>query len=569
MNASKRIICMLLLAYLLCVGASCTSNQASPGDQTLITTEDRLEDAKNESLENILSFAVEHTGKLDDSSRLKCPVLVNGYYEQVDFVTRWSRRQEWLPQADSLLNLIGDAARYGLFPRDYHYTRLQQLKRIIDTDSVMRLDAVLWSKTDLLLTDASLRLLHDIKYGRLKNDSVQLLSDTSGLSRQLMQLQRGMMEASSVQDFIKELEPRYPGYHALKEALPGFLDSMDQRYYTYVPYPFKKNDEGDSLRFIRKLEQRLTESNCISPGKSLPDSARLDSAIRKYQRMKGQKPDGKISAGLVKMMNNTDQEKLRRISITLDRYKLLPDSLPPQYIWVNIPAFYLQVHDSDSVALESRIICGKPVTPTPVLTSAISDMVIYPTWTVPTSIIAKQYLPKLKNNPNYLSRLGLKLINAEGEVISGSSVNWSKYSKGIPYKVMQASGDNNALGVIKFNFSNPHSVYLHDTNERYLFKNASRAYSHGCVRVQEWDKLAAWIARNDSLRLKPGDSLRYTADSVRTWIAAKKNRRILVKNRIPLFITYFSCEGKNGRVKFYEDIYGDDKALREKYFNQP
>lgn len=569
MNDSKRINAFILFIFLVCMAVACNSNKASPGDQSLITTEEKLEEVKEESLEDLLSFAVDHAGKLDDSSRLKYPALVSSSYDEMNFVARWSRRQEWLPQADSLLELIGHAARYGLFPGDYHAARLQQLKRIIDTDSVMRLDALLWSKADLLMTDASLRLLHDIRYGRLGSDSQLLRSDTTRMAREMLKLQDQMMTAGSLQTFIGELEPRYPGYHALKAALPAFLDSMDIRTYTYVAYPFKKNDATDSLRFIRKLQQRLEESDCLPEGTSLPDSAALDAAIRKYQKAKGQKADGKISAALVKTLNNSDQEKLRRIAITLDRYKLLRDSVPQQYIWVNLPAFYLQVHDGDSIALESRIICGKPVTPTPVLTSAISDMITYPTWTVPASIIAKQYLPKLKNNPGYLSRIGLKLINAKGETISGSSVNWSKYNKGIPYKVMQASGDNNALGVIKFNFSNPHSVYLHDTNERYLFKNSSRAYSHGCVRVQEWEKLAEWIARNDSLQLKPGDSLRYTADSVRNWIAAKKHRRILVKNRIPLYITYFSCEGKNGRVKFYDDIYGDDKALREKYFNQP
>jgi murein L,D-transpeptidase YcbB/YkuD len=240
--------------------------------------------------------------------------------------------------------------------------------------------------------------------------------------------------------------------------------------------------------------------------------------------------------------------------------------MPQRYIWVNLPGYYLQLWDTDTMVFESKVICGKPATPTPLLTSMITDMVTYPTWTVPTSIIAKQYLPKLKNNPNYLARLGLKLVDRKGQPISGQSVNWSKYTKGIPYNVMQNSGDNNALGVMKFNFNNPYAVYLHDTNQRYLFKNASRAFSHGCVRVQEWEKLADYLIRNDSMNLKPGDSLRYSVDSVKTLLAEKKNRRIPVKSPVYLYITYFGCEGKDGKIKFYDDMYGDDKALREKYF---
>ena len=193
-------------------------------------------------------------------------------------------------------------------------------------------------------------------------------------------------------------------------------------------------------------------------------------------------------------------------------------------------------------------------------------MITYPTWTVPTSIIAKQYLPKLKNNPNYLSRIGLRLVGSKGETINPNTVKWSKYTKGIPFKVMQGSGDDNALGIIKFNFENPYAVYLHDTNQRYLFKNAARALSHGCVRVQEWQKLAFYIARNDSLNLKQGDSLRYTTDSIRNWLANKERKRIVVKNDVRLFIRYFTCEAKEGKIKFYDDIYGEDTRLREKYF---
>jgi murein L,D-transpeptidase YcbB/YkuD len=341
---------------------------------------------------------------------------------------------------------------------------------------------------------------------------------------------------------------------------------MDRHTYTYVTYPYKKGDTKDSLYFIKTFQKRLSESGTFSFTNKLPDSSQLDEAVKKYQKQKGLKADGKISASLIRIMNTSDAERFKRIAITLDRYKQLPEVMPEKYIWVNLPGYYLWVIDHDTIALESKVICGKPETRTPVLNSAITDMVTYPTWTVPTSIIAKQYLPKLKNNPGYLAKLGLKLVNGKGENIDANNIDWNKYSKGIPYKVMQASGDNNALGIFKFNFNNPYAVYLHDTNQRYLFKNASRALSHGCVRVQQWEQLAFYIARNDSMNVRHPDSLRYNTDSIKNWITAKKNRRIDVKNKIPIFIRYFSCEGKDGKIKFYDDIYGEDKAMREKYF---
>ena len=240
--------------------------------------------------------------------------------------------------------------------------------------------------------------------------------------------------------------------------------------------------------------------------------------------------------------------------------------MPKKYIWVNLPSFYLKVWDGDTISFTSKIICGKPSTPTPLLTSAISDIVIFPTWTVPSSIIAKEMLPGLKRNSGYLARKGLHLLNDKGERIDPSTINWSKYSKGIPYKIQQGSGDDNALGVIKFNFNNPFAVYLHDTNQRYLFKNSMRSLSHGCVRVQEWQKLAFFIIHNDSMQLKAKDTMKYNTDSVMHWIDNKERHRLDVKNRLPLYIRYFGCEGTGGKIRFFDDIYGEDKTLSDKYF---
>ena len=150
--------------------------------------------------------------------------------------------------------------------------------------------------------------------------------------------------------------------------------------------------------------------------------------------------------------------------------------------------------------------------------------------------------------------------------MDASSINWTKYTKGIPFLIQQGSGDDNALGVIKFNFENPYSVYLHDTNQRYLFKNNVRSLSHGCVRVQEWQKLANFIVRNDSINWKKTEVMPYNTDSITSWIAQKQKHNVSVKNKIPLFIRYFSCETVNGSIKFYDDIYGEDKALKLQFF---
>jgi len=550
---------------ILCLFIIACNNADSVKDKQIVADPEKMDKTTSVNIKEAIEAAIKNNGKIDDTIRLNLTAAVNSFYSDREFQPIWSSKEAWEPLTDTLFEFINHAELSGLFPKDYHFKNLNALKNKLDTDSLKRMDAVLWTKADLMFTDAFMHIIKDLKHGRLQPDSITINKDSvpnDFVTKSLSSL----LDKKQFTSLLNSVQPANKNYWALKNGIKSFLDSMDRRTYTYVTYPYKKGDAKDSVFFIKMLQKRLNESGAISFTNKLPDTTELKTAILKYQKQKGIKADGKVSSAMIKLMNTSDAERFKRIAITLDRYKQLPAKMPEKYIWVNLPAYYLWVVDHDTIALESKVICGKPDTRTPLLNSEITDMVTYPTWTVPTSIIAKQYLPKLKSNSNYLSRLGLKLVNGKGETVDGGSVNWSKYNKGIPFKVMQNSGDNNALGIFKFNFNNPYAVYLHDTNQRYLFNNSVRDLSHGCVRVKEWDKLAYYIARNDSMNIKPTETIKYTADSIKNWIAQKSHRSIIVKNRVPIFIRYFSCEGKDGKIKFYDDMYGEDKAMREKYF---
>jgi murein L,D-transpeptidase YcbB/YkuD len=238
--------------------------------------------------------------------------------------------------------------------------------------------------------------------------------------------------------------------------------------------------------------------------------------------------------------------------------------MPARYIWVNTSANYMEVIDSNNVKISSKVITGKSKTRTPLLTSLVSNIITYPQWVPPPSIVQKEILPAVKKNPGYLAKKGFSLLDKEGNEVDPYSVDWSKYSKGIPYRVVQGSGDANALGIIKFVFDNKYSVYLHDTNQRYLFSNAMRSLSHGCVRVQEWDKLAWYILRSDSVLAQGKGTVRI--DSVKSWLKNKQKKTVPLKNKVPVFIRYFTCEGQNGNLVFFDDVYGEDKYLRQRFF---
>ncbi len=562
----KTSLYFILIFTLVFLAACNNSENGINNEEASVKDNGRTETINTNNIKEFLEKALGQNGRIGDSVQLKMAHIIKSIYDNNGNETIWLEGNKIEPLGDSLIRFIKDIEYQGLFPKDVNQKPIMALYQKILNDSTGSLDKAAFTKFDVLLTDALARSIKDLKYGRLKADSLALKTDTTiGVTMFNATIQK-ILKNKNFSGTLHEIQPKYRGYWDLKNALPSFVKQMDRRTYTYVSYPFKKGDIKDSLFFIKKLQKRLFESNALSNGNKLIDSTELATGIKKYQVEKGLKVDGKYGAGFVKALNVSDDEKFKRVAITLDKYKLLPDTLPEKFIWVNIPAYHLEVWDNDTLALTSKVIVGKPDTRTPELNSDISDMVIYPTWTVPNSIIVKQYLPKLKNNPGYLRRIGLKLVDGKGREVNPYGVGWGKYSKGIPYRVMQNSGNNNALGIFKFNFPNKYAVYLHDTNQRYLFKNSARALSHGCVRVQEWEKLAYYIARNDSMNVKKGDSLHYNTDSLRSWLAKKELRRVDVKNHIAVYIRYFSVEGIAGQVRFHEDIYNEDKEIREKYF---
>lgn len=556
---SKKVYVLPALLLLLSMYA-CRSKHAATEKQ-IVASPTEMDSKVSDNIKAVLQYAIDNKGKINDSIRLNVPFIVDSFYRKNNYSNIWSKEEKWVALSDSLFNFINNAEQYGLFPSDYHYKELAALKSNLVNDSLAKTDANVWTKAELMLTDAFMQLSKHLKQGRLLPDSISLSSDTTLTNDFFIKNLIAVTESKSITPILASLEPAYKGYNELKNVIKKFTDSMDKKTYTYVAYPYK-----DSTAFIKILQKRLFEGGYINSAEKHLDSASLSIAVKEFQKRRGIKTDGKITSTLIRNLNSTDIEKFKRIAINLDRYKQLPEKLPAKYIWVNLPGYYLRVIDDDTVVFESKIIVGKSTTRTPQLNSEITDMVTYPQWTVPNSIIKKEILPALKNNPSYLSRKGFSLVDFKGETVDPFTVNWAKYTKGIPYKIVQGSGDANALGIFKFNFYSPYDVYLHDTNQRYLFKNGARALSHGCVRVQEWEKLAFYIAENDSLHQKAGTTLGYSVDSIKAWLASKVRKRIIVKNRIPLFIRYFTCEAKNGKLIFYDDIYGEDKTLREKYF---
>lgn len=495
---------------------------------------------------------------LKDSLQNKIVLL--SFYEANGNKPVWSNGNKVLAITDTLIDFLKNANNVGLFKEKYNFEKINQRYIFLRNDTLKKSIAEDWLLNDMMLSDAYLSVLKDLKYGMM-SDSASGSNSTEKYLEVFKSFFQLGNEGISITKALELAQPAHQDYWKLVRSASTFTDSIDKRRYTLLKFPYT-----DSIVFIRQLKKRIAESGVSINKKGKSDSLILTELITKYQLQKGIKKDGKITASLVKNLNNTDYNKFLKFALTLDKYKILPSKMPNRYIWVNIPSYKLQVMSSDTIALESKVICGKTNSATPEITSEISDLVLYPTWTVPNSIITGQMIPGLKRNSNYLARRGLYLLDRRGRKVNAASVNWSKYSKGIPYLVQQGSGDGNSLGVIKFNFKNDHSVYLHDTNQRYLYKNANRSLSHGCVRVELWRELAHYIANTDSIMSKTPKNLTYTADSIDSWLTAKKMRKIEVKTKLPLFIVYFSVYTDAGQLKFYDDVYDEDSKLIAKYY---
>jgi murein L,D-transpeptidase YcbB/YkuD len=563
MNMKKCILsrlhwCLIIVALSLaaCHGREKTAvKPPQPKEIDIVEQPEALNVRIPKNIQSALEFILASNGVLNDSMYFAKDSLVHEIYQKRNFEPIWSRQEKWLPLSDSLLNFISHAREYGLFPTDYHYNILNNIRAKTKEDTLAQKDAALWSRGELLLTDAFFRMCNDLHRGRLPYDSVTLRKDTLTKSAYLS-LFDTLQQTGLVDTLMHALEPKHTGYDSLKFGLQEMLRSVDTlKRYTYIPYP-----ANNSMAYINNLKQRLFEEGLLQSPYDYLDTTSLKLVIGKYQRQKGLTETGRLNSNTVNSLNNTHWEKFKRIAITLDRYKLLPDSMPTTYIWVNIPAYRMCIVDSGTVVMESNVIVGQPKTRTPLLTSNVSNFITYPQWTVPYSIIFNEMLPKIKANPDYLRKQNLMVVDKNDSVMNPDSVNWKRYSKNyFPFLIKQRQGDDNSLGVLKFNFANKYAVYLHDTNARWLFSKENRALSHGCVRIKDFMKLADFLVRNDTLRYPP--------DTLRSWIDRREKHVVSGFPRVPIFIRYFTCEAKNGSIRFYNDVYGEDRLLSQRYFD--
>lgn len=550
----RNILRCIGIVCLISTLAGCFSSTA-PEEVVLVDKKEEVPMVVSEQIHELLRYLTNRDGYLKDSVLLTEYSLMQEFYEKNGYHPIWSEGDHWKPAGDSLFFMISRATSYGLFPSDYHHPFLLEIRNKIILDSVSRKNAALWARADLLLTDACWKMAHHLKYGHLNRDSITIRKDSAFTDEEKLNLLGSLHRNGQVQTMLNRLEPKHKGYQELKKGLAAFLAKANFQPVESIQYP-----GTDSMAFVQQVGKKLKAMGFLdSSWVAGDDSLVFAKAVKKYQASKGIITTGFVAQLTVASLNTTDWDYFKTIALNLDRYRQLPDTMPETYLWVNLPAYQLEVMDYDTVALQSKIIIGTPKTPTPVLNSSITNFITYPQWTVPYSIIFKEMLPKIRKDIQYLAKENLMVVDRYDSVIAPETIDWNKVNKNsFPYLLRQRQGDDNSLGVMKFNFRNKYSVYLHDTNARGLFSRDNRALSHGCVRVQKWEDLSHFLVRNNEIRYHP--------DTIRALIQRQEKKTISDFPQVPIYIRYITAAGVDGDIRFFPDIYEEDKRLKERYF---
>ncbi|MGQ4273513.1 L,D-transpeptidase family protein [Terrihabitans sp. B22-R8] len=291
-------------------------------------------------------------------------------------------------------------------------------------------------------------------------------------------------------------------------------------------------------------------------GTDIYDEALVE-AVRAFQKKSGALADGLLGPRSLAALNNrsTPQSQIELVLVNMERWRWLPRDLGQTHIMVNIPEYHARIVRNGALVHDTRVIVGKTTNQTPIFSDEMQFIVVNPAWNIPASIAKKEMLPNLMRDPYYLARQGMEAIYTGGgrpQVIDSTNVDWSRVDMR-KIRFRQPPGERNALGNIKFMFPNEHAVYLHDTPNRGLFANAQRAYSHGCVRVQDPFALA-------DVLLEDSD---WNSARMKKLIGASGERRINLAHRVPIHLVYFTAEaGPDGNLVTRPDIYGHDRRMK-------
>jgi murein L,D-transpeptidase YcbB/YkuD len=455
----------------------------------------------------------------------------------------------------SLAHAFDAASAEGLEPSDYDLTSLQGLAT--SDDPADRATA------ELTAAALALHYARDLAGGRLEPRVVSSIAAVKPPGIDVARLFEALAASDDVPGAIESQLPARPRIAALREALARLrFDETHLPPWSNVA-PGATLHSGDQEPRVRALQSALIDRGDFVAGdpavansetehsaSSLRYDPLLVDATRRFQARHGLAPDGVVGAETLAALEVSRARRIEQLVMNLERERWF-DAEPGLHIDVNVPAFELEAFEGSELRLRTRVIVGTRKNPTPILADRIRWIELNPRWNVPRSIALAEYANDLRTNPARLAARGYELVPPDGgDAIDPTQVDWAALGGRFPFRLRQRTGSNNALGRLKFVFPNPLSVYLHDTPSRGLFARSTRAFSHGCVRVENPVALAALLLDHDG---------EWSEARLDTEIDGGRRQRLTLPNPVSIRLVYRTAfVDAAGTLQLRADLYGRD-----------
>ncbi len=411
---------------------------------------------------------------------------------------------------------------------------------------------------ELALSAKVLAYVQDTARGRVDPNKLSGYHDFKRKTVNLAPVLKLASMSPDVAAYLRSREPSNPEYQALKAELAKLRnENKDTGNNPVVPgdlvlKPGENNVEMATV--VKAIEHRSSTGLKTDHAATLAGyqqtseyTPELVDLVKAFQSENGLKADGVIGRATVRAMTGDSNEaKIAKLEVAMEQVRWLPADLGDRFVFINQPAFMAYYHNEGKEDFGMKVVIGSKANQTYFFQDEIQTVEFNPYWGVPQSIIINEMLPKLRNDPSYLDRLGYE-VSVNGRPVSSSSVNW--YGSTQSVSVRQPPSSDNALGDLKILFPNAHAIYMHDTPAKSFFNRDMRALSHGCIRLVDPRRMAAAVL---------GTSL----DNVNKQIAAGENRAVQVPAKIPVYVAYFTAwPDKDGKVQYFDDVYDRDSYV--------
>jgi murein L,D-transpeptidase YcbB/YkuD len=334
---------------------------------------------------------------------------------------------------------------------------------------------------------------------------------------------------------MTQMRPEYPEYKELQKQLERYRSIIAKGGWQEVPEgKALKPGDSSSVERLTALRDRLRVEGYDVGSDSTTYGRGFAGAIAQFQREHGIVVDSALGKETLNSLNVPATYRLGQIAANMERYRWMPRALGDKYVFVNVPAFRAEAFDDGKETLEMKVIVGAEFEDrnTPVFSDSMQYVVFRPYWNATDDIMEKELWPKVQTDPTFLDRNNYEIVTEGGK-----------------QRIRQKPGDKNALGLVKFMFPNTFSIYMHDTPEDLLFAKDVRAFSHGCIRLEKPEEMAQW-------------ALGWSPEQVRDAMQnGRDDRHVNLKEKIPVYIVYFTTFMRDGRLHFGNDLYGRDGAL--------